>query len=658
MTEPNITTTVERLHTQSPCRIWGLSAESVYTALAARVAEEPLEKRLRSHTRAETLLTNDTRELADVVESHEWILEELGFYTGTDLTLLGALVLTSAQPRPLIRASIVSQIKASETILRSCRDSEGLLPWSEFDSMLAEEWDETVLGPLLASLGFVTLHPDSVDPDLEIITAALDAQRAATEDGALAIAYEHTVPHIAGINEETCIADLVTQLVDIPSTSPSLPQACATLAARGAPVLGEVDFTSAIADQGEEYKTAYETVRELLSLTSENRANHVETEGTIDVEDLDEHITLDDEERNLLSAIVATIRMHPELSNFDLTFLSDRLSTSPYEAYQFLSRVPGVEAETSEEDVLRFKTVPEDSIGDDIRDEYIEHLIERCASIRHQLDTLDDASITDQPSASSADEMIAAAYEGLEDGDVAPTYFTYTLLDPEALGEQKMNQYVGDSRELGHERARLWRWHETRPTGLESYTEMTDQLFSLGLERDLEDKVLRIMTPFDDDTFNAYVSNIRRLLDDGYELRLLTRHTKEPYEWRRLQKNLLSAIKTHRERVTVRTYSRFKQHQRVTSDMDFRKLGEVGIHGKLQTIGAPEEGASLLGSANFMTNSFDWNPECGIYTERTFFVAAAIEFFDIVWEISAADELDVERLQEVPNQKLVPSYYS
>jgi hypothetical protein len=92
--------------------------------------------------------------------------------------------------------------------------------------------------------------------------------------------------------------------------------------------------------------------------------------------------------------------------------------------------------------------------------------------------------------------------------------------------------------------------------------------------------------------------------------------------------------------------------------MDFRKLGEVGIHGKLQTIGAPEEGASLLGSANFMTNSFDWNPECGIYTERTFFVAAAIEFFDIVWEISAADELDVERLQEVPNQKLVPSYYS
>jgi len=44
---------------------------------------------------------------------------------------------------------------------------------------------------------------------------------------------------------------------------------------------------------------------------------------------------------------------------------------------------------------------------------------------------------------------------------------------------------------------------------------MTDRLFSLGLERDLDDQVLRIMTPFDDDTFNEYVSQIRRLLNRG-----------------------------------------------------------------------------------------------------------------------------------------------
>jgi len=187
---------------------------------------------------------------------------------------------------------------------------------------------------------------------------------------------------------------------------------------------------------------------------------------------------------------------------------------------------------------------------------------------------------------------------------------------------------------------------------------MTDRLFSLGLERDLDDQVLRIMTPFDDDTFNEYVSQIRRLLNRGFELRLLTRHTKEPWEWRRLQQNLLSEIKQHRDQITIRSYSRFKQHQRVTPDMDFRDLGEFGIHGKVQTIGRPEEGAALLGSANFMENSYDWNPECGVYTERTQFVDAAINFFDIVWDLAESDELSTERLQEVPNHQLVPTYYS
>lgn len=44
----------------------------------------------------------------------------------------------------------------------------------------------------------------------------------------------------------------------------------------------------------------------------------------------------------------------------------------------------------------------------------------------------------------------------------------------------------------------------------------------------------------------------------------------------------------------------------MTPNQDFSKLSEFGIHGKLQTIDHAEEGASLLGSANFMMNSFDW----------------------------------------------------
>jgi hypothetical protein len=308
--------------------------------------------------------------------------------------------------------------------------------------------------------------------------------------------------------------------------------------------------------------------------------------------------------------------------------------------------------------MIGFDSVPATVDGDDLQEEYTTHLVERCSSVRCRIDALSDVSVSSDPEALASDWIVAEDYASLDDGDVAPVYFTYTLVNPDALGEKKMNAYVGDSHGLGRERARLRRWHENRPSGLRSYTAMTDRLFSLGLERELNSKVLRIMTPFDDDTFNEYVSQIRRLLERGFELRLLSRHTKEPWEWRRLQRNLLSEIKDQRDRVTVRTYSRFKEYQRVRSTEEFQNFDEFGIHGKLQTIGHPDEGAVLLGSANFMENSYDWNPECGVYTERSQFVDAAIEFFDVVWNVSEADELSIERLQEIPDRRLVPTYYS
>lgn len=55
------------------------------------------------------------------------------------------------------------------------------------------------------------------------------------------------------------------------------------------------------------------------------------------------------------------------------------------------------------------------------------------------------------------------------------------------------------------------------------------------------------MTPFDDDTFTEYVSQIRRLLEHGFNLGLLIRHAKAAWEWRRLQRNLLGEINHHRD---------------------------------------------------------------------------------------------------------------
>jgi hypothetical protein len=413
----------------------------------------------------------------------------------------------------------------------------------------------------------------------------------------------------------------------------------------------------AIEEQYDEYERQFEIVRSLLATPAETELSQVDVGRQVTVSDIHSDAEISEAGQDILINVIATISAHLRFSTFDLNFLTDRLNATPYELYQILSEVPAVDCKISDNDVIEFFSVPAQVDGSSLQQEYTTHLINRCTETQRRIEVLSQVSVTPL-SPTATDAIVVQDYTSLSDGDVAPVYFTYTLVNPDALGEKKMDDYVGDSRGLGQERARLRRWHEKRSSEFQSYTAMTDRLFRLGLERNLETRVLRIMTPFDDDTFNEYVSKIRSLLRHGFELRLLTRHTKEPWEWQRLQENLLSNIKEHRDQITIRTYSRFKKHQFVTPDVNFCDLSEFGIHGKLQTIGAPKEGAALLGSANFMENSYDWNPECGVYTERTQFVDAAIEFFDIVWEASKTDELSIERLQEIPDRQLVPTYYS
>jgi len=652
--------TANELRTQSPERLWALSAESVYSALAATATGEPIQERLEPHVRTEIIRTNDERGRDPVVSIHEWLLDELGLVDNGTISLLGMVVLISDEPQPFIRTATVARLQPAEMVLRSCNEiEEDNVPRRELDSLLADEWDETVLAPLLGSLGFMTIYPDSVDLNRERIDSSLSAQQTMSTETVVAEAYRDILSRVVESADAACLEDLVQRLIGTTPTKGELEMAeVANLASTQAITVDETEVEDAVRNQRQEYKNEFDQVRSLLVPSTEADLERVNTDQSVGLDDVSEDADLSADEREAALKVVATVAAYPVLATFDVHFVTERWpSVTPYSLYQALSSVPGVECEVSD-GLVEFETVPEAVDVEAVRDEYTKHLVERCSDIQSRIDTLSQETVSLPPDPVATESMVVQDYESIDSGAIAPTYFTYTLVDPDALGEQKMDAYVGDSRGLGRERARLRRWHERRSSGLKPYTAMTDRLFSLGLERDIEDKVLRIMTPFDDDTFNEYVAQIRRLLEHGYELRLLTRHTKEPWEWRRLQRNLLSEIKEHRDRVTVRTYSRFKEHQRVTPDMDFRDLNEIGIHGKLQTVGAPEEGAALLGSANFMENSYDWNPECGIYTERTQFVDAAIEFFDIVWDISAADELSIERLQEIPDHQLVPTYYS
>jgi hypothetical protein len=623
------------------------------------VTEDTLEERLSPHIRAETLRTNDERELKRVTEIHNWMLDELGLIEGDRPTLAGGLVLSVDEPRRLIRAIIVASSRTAERALRSSLGiEEEVLPRREFDSLLGGDWEETVLGPLLGSAGFLTIYPDSVEPHFERIESVLEAQREVPTEAATAEGYLRVLPQLSGIEDRDCLEAITERVVGgLSNDTFSLESVAASLTEHAILLPDASEVEDAIEEQHNECERQLEAVRSLLAPPVETELSQVDVGGPVNVSDIDDGAEFSDVKREVLLNVIATVSADSRFAIFDLSFLTDRIDATSYEVYQLLSAVPGVDCEISDDEVIEFSTVPAQVTGSSLQEEYTAYLVDCCARIQQRFEALSQASVIPL-SPAAMDTIVARDYESLSDGDVSPAYFTYTLVDPDALGEKKMDDYIGDSRGLGRERARLRRWHENRPAGMQSYTAMTDRLFSLGLERDLDDKILRIMTPFDDSTFTEYVSQIRRLLKQGFELRLLTRHTKKSWEWERLQQSLLSEIKQHRDQVTIRTYSRFKQHRRVTPDMDFRDLGEFGIHGKVQTIGEPEEGAALLGSANFMENSYDWNPECGVYTERTQFVDAAVEFFDIVWDLGESDELSTDRLQEVPNHQLVPTYYS
>jgi hypothetical protein len=658
MTKYNSLDTAQRLRTRSPERLWGVSAASIYTAVAARLPQRDQSTTLASHVRAETLRTNNERAHKDVVELHDWLVEALHLTDNGEPTLLGSLVLTSANPESLVRAVLIARFDATERILRSCLGvEETFLPNREFESLMADDWERGVLAPLLGSLDFVSIYQDSVEPHVEQIKPALEAQRRLGREQVVSEAQRRVLPHLTGIEEQLCLDVLTERLTGTLPQGRHSPEALAAAlveSPRQLPATNELG--GEIDAQRKEYEQEFETLRSLLAPTVDNELSQVDVDGPVGTDDIAADIELQQVDQELLLDVVATVSAHPEFAVLDLEFLTTRLDVAPYPLYQALSSITGVDCAVSNE-IIEFSAVPETVDGANRHEEYTTHLIERCATIKQRIDSLAEATVQSPP-AVAAEQVVARDYESLSDGDVAPAYFTYTLVNPEALGDKEMDEYVGESRGLRKERARLRRWHDSRPAGMHSYTSMTDRLFSCGLEREFNGKILRIMTPFDDDTFTEYVSQIRRLLEHEFELRLLTRHTKSPWEWRRLQRNLLGEIKNHRDQITVRTYSRFKNHQRITPDMDFHNLGEFGVHGKLQTIGQPEEGAALLGSANFMQNSYDWNPECGVYTERTQFVEAAIKFFDIVWDISESDELSIERLQEVPDHKLVPTYYS
>lgn len=639
----------ETLAINNPVRLWGVSAESTYAALNAVATNESLVDALDEYHTLALVATNQECELDMLVAFHQKFLQAVSLVADGDVTEIGALVLRSENPKPLLQTLVATHSEATRRILHDCLAIEDIIPRQEYETFLRNDHETELLTPVFGSFNLLRVFPNSVELSIDTIERSIELPDIDSEEAARASLHRNLFHSFPGIDVEVA-GELTAQYLGRQSRETTDQAIVSTLGRTDGKKFDYEDVRTAIDELRAEYDRLMTRCVDLL--TESGGEVTVASGKELTLEDIREHTESDSVPAIVdLFDMVATQR----LNRVHARYITSQLDVPLYQAYNAIKSVPGVECELDDE-VLILDQVPTVVNGTSHYDRYVEFLFNERETFATHRENLVDANVTLK--GVNVDAHLVTRLGQIENRQVAPTYFAFTLIDPDSLGEEVMEEYVGDSRGLGRERARLRRWHESRSSDLRSYTAMTDRLFSHGLESDLDQQILRVMTPYDDDTFSEYAAQLRRLLNAGHELRFLTRHTKEPWEWKRLRDNLLKPLDTNREQVTIRTYSRFKQHQKITSGTNRNQANEVGIHGKLHIIGAPYEGAALLGSANFMENSYHWNPECGVYTERTAFVRAATEFFDIVWELAGPDQLSLDRLQKIPDRELIPSYYT
>mgnify|MGYP000659764183 FL=1 len=342
------------LRTQSPEHLWAVSAESVYSALAAQATGAPIRDRLEPHLRAETIRTNDEREVGPVISMHQWLLAELGFVENDTVSLLGMVVLVADEPQPLIRAAAIARLQSAQMVLRSCREIDDNIPRRELDSLLADEGDEVLLAPLLASLGLMTIYPDSVDLNQDRIDTALSAQQSQSTEKAVAEAYQKVLSQVISSASDGCVKDLVERLTgSLPERGGVGVVEIATLATTPEIVVDETDLVNVVSEQQQAYEDEFDTVRSLLVSTTESAVELVETETCIRFDDPPKDIEQDTDQWQAAFNLVATIAADPNLTPFDVRFLTEQWSSvTPYSLYQTLSSVPGVECECSFKSLL------------------------------------------------------------------------------------------------------------------------------------------------------------------------------------------------------------------------------------------------------------------------------------------------------------------
>lgn len=642
-----------KLKIHNPERLWGVTPSSLFFLLCDRVKDTS--EYVEYHNNLEILRTNDERDDDIVNQVLNALSEELGLTTEEgELTSLGIIALTSDNPERIIQSLALREFSnLRQAVQDFARIEDTYMAREEFESFFPE--DESIQQYLISSLSFAEVYSDSVEINQSVVNPFFEDLPELSVENRDWLLFAWSVKGLANISDEDVLWRLYTEVTDKEGGRISLNEV------NPETILAHFSTTPIVAYSVEDLqvglqqlKLEYEEERDRVkSLLTEFREPPKKIEDKLPLPDVER--LSQDELKQLLDLLYVVnetespVLLHPQ-------FLQSRFNLDLYQLYQVFDNLEDVDLEVTitSENLIQVFSAPECDHDTGIREDYFDFLLSRYNALDGWIKRFSefDTDVSLKPGTKKLDLL-----ENLDKNLISPVYFTYTLLNPNRVGEEVMDRYVGNSDGLHLERVKLERWSEKKPDNAKPYQKMLDRLLNKGLQEELGQELVRIMTPYDDDTFREYASTLRDLVRQGYEIRLLTRYTRDKYLWDRLKENLIEPLGEHRTNVKIRTYSRYKEHEYISRGESPEYLEEFGIHGKLQTIGDTENGAVLLGSANFMENSFEWNPECGIYTENPIVLDSAITYFDFVWELAQADPVSFDQMREVPNREFYPNYY-
>jgi hypothetical protein len=258
-------------------------------------------------------------------------------------------------------------------------------------------------------------------------------------------------------------------------------------------------------------------------------------------------------------------------------------------------------------------------------------------------------------------EIVEQSMAQLDQCDVRPTTFVYTMLDPERLKQYSVEKYVGESSHLEDEMRWIRQWRDDEPLDARPYASVLPEVISYPLEHESAKPELRIMSPWFNFALQDYVALFNRLLENGVQVKMLFR-LPTFQQWNRMQSRFFQRIGETHGNLQLRTYTRYREYREHSEladieDSEDEYLDEFGVHAKMYIAGDRTDGTLLTGSANLVENSLHFNPEVGIHAHDPNLIETARSYFDVVWRLAEADKIPEKVMfGEVPF-KFYPKVY-